>query len=282
MYTPSHRETPKNRRKGECVITLAVASQKGGVGKTTVALNTSLALARRGWNVLVVDADAQGAISLSLKKELKVAEGLTEFAQGERSLDELILSTRIPELSFLPVGGIRGNKPSHVEIGEPVLGNLVDQTAHDFDLMVIDTASGLSGRTYSVLRTADQVLVPMQAEPLSVRTLQGVLETLAEVGDETGLQLAGIVLTMVQSRDDISLETVQEIWGLLPSHMVLEAFVPRDPAFLRASAHGVPVSLLSRRRPPSVAAVFDRVAAELEPRIGLVTEGEDDVVHLLD
>jgi chromosome partitioning protein len=282
MYTPSHREPPKNRRKGACVITLAVASQKGGVGKTTLALNTSLALARRGWRVLVVDADPQGAISLSLKKELEVAEGLTEFADGTRTLDQVVLNTRIPELSFLPVGGIKNHRPSQVDIGEPALGNLVDQTAHGFDLMVVDTASGLSGRTLSVLRTADQVLVPMQAEPLSVRTLQGVLETLAAIGDETGLSLAGIVLTMVQSRDDISLETVQEIWGLLPSQMVLEAFVPRDPAFLRASAHGVPVSLLSRRRPPSVAAVFDRIAAELEPRIGLTVEGEDEIVHLLD
>lgn len=264
------------------MITLAVASQKGGVGKTTLALNTSLALARRGWKVLVVDADPQGAISLSLKKELKVAEGLTELAQGTRSLDELVLPTRIPELSFLPVGGIKDHRPSPVEFGEPELGSLVDQTAHDYDLMVVDTASGLSGRTYSVLRTVDQVLVPMQAEPLSVRTLHGVLETLAEIGGDTGLELAGIVLTMVQSRDDISLETVQEIWGLLPSHMVLEGFIPRDPAFLRASAHGVPVSLLSRRRPPSVAAVFDRIAAELEPRIGLTVEGDDDIVHLLD
>lgn len=261
---------------------VAVASQKGGVGKTTLALNTSLALARRGWRTLVVDSDAQGAISMSLKKELKVAEGLTDYAQGKRSLDQLILQTRIPELAFLPVGGARNNRPSDLEIAEPVFGNLIDQTADSYDVMMIDTASGLAGRTRRVLRTVDYALVPMQAEPLSVRTLHGVLETLAEIGDQTGLELAGIVLTMVQSRDDISLETVQEVWNLLPSEMVLEGFVPRDPAFLRASAHGVPVSLLSRRRPPSVAAVFDRIAAELEPRIGLTTEGDDDIVHLLD
>lgn len=262
--------------------TVVIASQKGGVGKTTLALNTSLALAHRGWRTLVVDADSQGAISLSLKKELKVAEGLTEYAQGLKPLDQLILTTRIPELSFLPVGGIKSHRPSQVEIGEPVFGNLVDQLTDDYDVMILDTASSLSGRTRSALRTADFALVPMQAEPLSVRTLQGVLETLAEIGDQTGLELAGIVMTMVQSRDEISLETVQEIWTLLPSTMVLEGFIPRDPVFLRASAHGVPVSLLSRRRPPAVASVFDSIAAELEPRIGLVAEGEDDIVHLLD
>jgi len=261
---------------------VAIASQKGGVGKTTLALNTSLALARRGWRTLVVDADPQGAISLSLKKELKVAEGLTEFALDSKPLDELILKTRIPELSFLPVGGIKGHRPSMVEIGEPVFGNLVDQTSADYDVLILDTASSLSGRTHAALRTVDYAIIPMQAEPLSVRTLQGVLETLVEIGDQTGLELAGIILTMVQSRDEISLETVQEIWNLLPSHMVLEGFVPRDPSFLRASAHGVPVSLLSRRRPPSVASVFDSIAAELEPRIGLTQEGDDDIVHLLD
>jgi chromosome partitioning protein len=261
---------------------VAVASQKGGVGKTTLALNTSLALAQRGWRTLVVDADPQGAISLSLKRELEVAQGLTEYAQGLKSLDELILPTRIPELSFLPVGGIKHHRPSAAEIGEPVLGNLLDQTSASFDVVLFDTASGLLGRTYKVLRTVDFALVPMQAEPLSVRTLQGVLETIAEVGQETGLVLAGIVLTMVQSRNDISLAAVQEIWNLLPSEMVLEGFVPRDSAFLRASAHGVPVTLLSRRRPPSVASVFDSIAAELEPRLGLNAEDEDDIVHLLD
>ncbi len=262
--------------------TVAVVSQKGGVGKTTLALNASLALARRGWRTLVVDADPQGAISLSLKKELKVALGLTEYAEGHKTLRDVLLPTRIPELAFLPVGGIKDHRPSKVEIAESVLAKLVDQASEQFDLMMIDTASGLRGRTHRVLRIADYAVVPMQAEPLSVRTLQGVLETIAEVHDQTGLELAGIVLTMVQSRDDISLETVQEVWNLLPAEFVLEGFVPRDPAFLRASAHGVPVSLLSRRRPPAVAAVFDSIAAELEPRIGLQTEDDDDLVHLLD
>lgn len=261
---------------------VAVASQKGGVGKTTLALNTSLALAQRGWRTLVVDADPQGAISLSLKRELKVAEGLTEYAQGLKPLDQLILKTRIAELSFLPVGGIKGHRPSQAEVGEAVFSNLVDQTGANYDVLILDTASSLAGRTLSALKTVDYALIPMQAEPLSVRTLQGVLESLAEIGDQTGLELAGIVLTMVQSRDEVSLETVQEIWNLLPSTMVLEGFIPRDPAFLRASAHGVPVSLLSRRRPPSVASVFDSIAAELETRIGLVSESADDIVHLLD
>jgi chromosome partitioning protein len=262
--------------------TVALASQKGGVGKTTLALNTSLALARRGWRTLVVDADPQGAISLSLKRELKVAEGLTEYALGTRTLDQLILQTRIPELAFLPVGGIKSHRPSKVDFAEPVFGNLIDSVRADYDVLVIDTASGLTGRSLGALRTVDYALVPMQAEPLAVRTLQGVLETLAAIGDETGLELAGIVLTMVQSRDEISLETVQEVWNLLPSHVVFEAFVPRDPAFLKASAHGVPVSLLSRRRPPAVASVFDSLAAELETRIGLNPEGSDDLFRLLD
>ncbi len=262
--------------------TVGVVSQKGGVGKTTVALNTSLALARRGWRTLVVDADPQGAISLSLKRELKVAHGLTEYAKGQRTLRDVILPTKIKELAFLPVGGIRDHRPSGAEIAEPVFGNLIDRASRHFDVMIVDTASGLEGRTRNVLRTADYALLPMQAEPLSVRTLQGVLETIAEVHDQTGLEFAGLVLTMVQSRDEISLETVQEVWNLLPSSLVFEAFLPRDPAFLKASAHGVPVSLLSRRRPPSVASVFDGLAAELEERIGLVSDKDDDVVHLLD
>lgn len=257
--------------------TLAVASEKGGVGKTTVVLNLGLALARRGWRCLIVDTDPQGAISLSLDRDAGAAAGLAELAAGTASFEEVRVETKIPELSFIPVGSGRSD-------GEQLaraLDRVLELAAESTDLILFDTASGLGGSTAAVLRRSANVLVPVQAEPLSLRTLKGTLERLAELREEAGLDLLGVVLTMVQSSDPVSLASVQEVWSVLPSRIVFDGFLPRDPAFLKASAYGVPVQLLSRRRPPAVAAVFESLAGEVEERLGLDPGREDDVVPLL-
>lgn len=253
-------------------VILAVASQKGGVGKTTVALNLSHALARRGWRTLLVDADPQGAVGWSVDGARSDGRGLVRWLRGEMTLDAATLPTREHALRLLPFGGDDDDRD-----GESALTLLADGAlrwglAHDAagtDLVVVDTPSGVWGTTREVLRQADAVLVPLQAEPLAWRSLHQVVDAIEAVRDEgRPLELAGILLTMVATREEASLAVAQESWGSLPVELVLEAFVPRDPAFLRAAARGVPVALLERR-PPPVAAVFDRVAAELEPRLGL-------------
>lgn len=257
--------------------TLAVASEKGGVGKTTVILNLGLALARRGWRILIVDTDPQGAISLSLDRDASASAGLAELADGTVDFDGVRVETKIPELAFIPVGA----KPMDDERLGKAIDSVREQADDDHDLILFDTASGLGGSTAVVLRRTRHVLVPVQAEPLSLRTLKGTLNRLAALREESELDLLGVVLTMVQSSDPVSLASVQEVWSVLPPRVVFDGFVPRDPAFLRASAHGVPVQLLSRRRPPAVASVFESLAGEVEERLRLDPAGEDDVVPLL-
>ncbi len=270
---PSSASTPEPAERR-----VAVASEKGGVGKTTLVLNLGLALARRGWRTLVVDTDPQGAISLSLNREVGATAGLAELASGAAGSADVVVETRLPELAFVPAGRKRV-LPDQLAAG---LDLLLASATGTYEVMLFDTASGLGDRTEAVLRRSSAVLVPVQAEPLSLRTLQATLDGLAALRAETGLELLGIVLTMVQSRDPVSLATVQEIWSRLPAEIVLDGFVPRDAAFLKASAHGVPVQLLSRRRPPAVASVFDRLAAELETRLKLERPGDDDVFPLVD
>jgi chromosome partitioning protein len=257
---------------------VAVASEKGGVGKTTVVLNLGLALARRGWRTLIVDTDPQGAISLSLNREVGATDGVAELGTQSAPVAGVVVGTKLAELSFVPAGRARATAEELARGLDALLAGVAGR----FDVLLFDTASGLGDRTEAVLRRVASVLVPVQAEPLSLRTLQGTLDGLSAIRQETGLGLLGIVLTMVQSRDPISLATVQEVWNRLPAEVVLDGFLPRDPAFLRASAHGVPVQLLSRRRPPAVASVFDRLAAEVESRLALERPGEDDVLPLVD
>jgi chromosome partitioning protein len=95
------------------------------------------------------------------------------------------------------------------------------------------------------------------------------------------VQLAGVVLTMLQSGNEDSIKVAQEAWRLFPADLVLETAVPRDNVFLKASAEGVPLGLL-RRKPPAVAAVFDLLASEIEPRLALEPEpGSEESVSLL-
>jgi len=253
-------------------VILAVASQKGGVGKTTVALNLAHALARRGWRTLLVDADPQGAVGWSVEGARTGGRGLVRWLRGDLPLDEAAIPTREAGLRLLPFGG--DDEDHDWESARSLLadGALRWGLAHDAagtDVAVVDTPSGVWGPTREVLRQADAVLVPLQAEPLAWRSLHQAIDAIEAVREEgRPVELAGILLTMVATREEASLAVAQESWGSLPVDLVLEAFVPRDPAFLRAAARGVPIALLERRPPPA-AAVFDRVAAELEPRLGL-------------
>jgi chromosome partitioning protein len=265
---------------------LAVASQKGGVGKTTVALNLAFALAQRGWNTLLVDADPQGSIGLSLTGGASRGEGLVELLEGSGPLERLALATRRPELHILPVGGRlpdRCERWSEIVDSGAAFAAMLTEAAGSYDVVVGDTGSGLYGPNLDLLRHFDQVLVPIQAEPLALRTVPQVLEAVGRLRENgNGLSVAGFVVTMLSSRQPVSLSVAQETWSLLPLELVLESFVPRDEAVLEASAHGVPVGLLGRR-PPAVVTVFDRLAAELEPRLGLISEElEREPIPLLD
>jgi chromosome partitioning protein len=268
------------------MVVLAVAAQKGGVGKTTVALNLSLAFARRGCRTLLVDTDPQGAIGWSLRGGVHDKSGLAECLRRDETLAQAAVKTRVAELDILPVGQL---SPEEVEdwgarLAEAgALADVFSAAIGRYDLLVVDTMSGMTGPTQAVLQVTDRLLVPIQAEPLSLRSIPIVLEAVGRRREaNASLALAGFLLTMLQSRQEYSLATAQEAWSHLPTDLVLEAFVPRDPAFLESSAQGVPVGLL-RKRPPAVAMVFDQIAEELAPRLGLSTqEDETGPISLLD
>jgi len=268
------------------VIIIAFASQKGGVGKTTLALNLAHALARRSWTTLLVDTDPQGGIGASLGGRAHQATGLAALLEGSVSLEEVLVPTRLAELTLLPFGELapRLHDRFAASLADGTrLQSLLSSCAERFDLVLVDTASGLTGATIGTLRAATHVVAPLQAEPLALRSLPALIEIIGELRAEgLPIELAGLVPTMVMSRNEVSMATTQEVFRLFPADAILESFVPRDPVFLDASAEGVPVGLLSRR-PPRVASVFDQIAAELEPRLGLVSlEERHDPIPLVD
>jgi len=265
------------------VIALAVASQKGGVGKTTVCLNLAHALARRGWNTLVVDTDPQGGVGLSLSRTTRQRRGFIDFLGGASEVRPFILPTRLPEFSILPVGqtdALEKIAARTLENAPARIQELLRQLdLLRFDCVILDTAAGLSGLSEYVVRASDFVMIPQQAEPLAVRSLPLLMETLARFRAEgSPTRMAGILLTMLQSDHEASVQVAREIQQMLPNQFLLTPSVPRDPLFLEASALGLPVSLV-RKNPPPAALLFDQLAAELEQRIGLAAQKENTFTH---
>jgi len=234
----------------------------------------------------LVDTDPQGSIGYSLRGSLRENVGLVEVLEGSVALDQAIRTTRLIQFSILALGQLAATAASRwslsVEDGVS-LAKALEPAREEYDLILLDTPPGPTGASLGSLRVADLAILPLQAEPLAARSLAKLLEILGGLRHEgTPTDVAGVVLTMVQARHKSSLQVVLDSWEMLPGQLVLEATVPRDPAFLEASAEGVPVALL-RRQPPAVAAVFDQVASELALRMGLESEESDEeAISLLD
>ena len=139
----------------------------------------------------------------------------------------------------------------------------------NFDVAIIDTVAGFGAHNGEILKRADYVIIPQQSEPLGARSLPQILQALADLkGQGSKLEVAGILLTMVDRATPESASVARELRAMLPEHMLFQAAIPRNPIFLQASARGVPVALL-RKNPPPAAILFDEIAAELESRIDL-------------
>ena len=264
------------------VIAIATASQKGGVGKTTLCINLAYSLARRGWNVLLADTDPQGGVGLSLARSTRSKQGFYDYLCGGGDFDKLVLATRLPELQILPAGQYdacsRRGWPAH-EVPARLADILRSAELRGVDCLIMDTAAGLNGMSESVVKACDYVIIPQQAEPLAVRSVPHMLETLSRYRSEGApVKVAGILLTMVMAGNSISQKVVNELRAMLPASLMFEQNVPRLESFLEASAMGVPVALM-KRNPPPEALIFDQIAAEIEQRTGLPEDREAAQSH---
>ncbi len=263
-------------------IALSFVSPKGGVGKTTLSLNVSLALARLGHRVLLVDVDPQGGIGISLKSTSAVG-GLKSYL-AKKALSSCVLNTRITGFSILPLCGLKGLERakinSDLEDGQ-LLQSLVN-SATGFDLVVFDTPSGLAGSTLGALRASDLAIAAMQAEPLSMNTFPQLLETIGELRKEGArVKLSGVVFTMVQPDDSTSCNVVEAFSTKIPRELILKTHIPRDPVFMRASELGVPVRFL-QRKVLAISRFFDQLAIEISNSLPVdESAGSDEPISLI-
>jgi len=220
----------------------------------------------------LMDTDPQGSVGLSLSERARKCQGFYDLLRTRGDIGSVILETRLPELKILPAGQLESFfdvKPTGYDGGASIRQLLESLERRRFDIVLVDTPAGLTGYTGDILRTVDFALVPQQAEPLGVRSLPQMLQALQALRQQGAkLELAGILMTMMQYGQHESAEVVRELRQIIPPRLLFESVVPRDALFLKASGLGVPLGLLYAN-PPAAAVVFDQLAAELEARIRL-------------
>jgi chromosome partitioning protein len=260
---------------------IVLTSSKGGTGKTTTALNLSVALAERGHNTIVMDLDPQGAIGLFLAKEDSHWGGLAEVMVTGAPPSEVLVSTSLPTLRILPRGRIDPVDTCEYEIElhrSETIGRVLGEIEEGVDYVILDTPSGLGPVTRAALAVGHFALLPLQAEPVALRTMGQTLRVIDHVRqhENPDLKLLGILATMVQLDVDPSLNVMGAVWSGFGG--VLDTVIPRSEVFTEASEIGIPLSFLGGRIRPE-ARRFTLLSDEIEARINEMTGVEDEHEH---
>lgn len=227
---------------------IAVANQKGGVGKTTTVINLSACLAEAGKKVLTIDMDPQGNTTSGLGLEKNELENTVyELMLGDCSVNQSIRKTGIDNLSVIPSNvNLAGAEIELLDISdkEYILRNEIDYVKEDYDFLLIDCPPSLSMLTINALTTANTVLVPIQCEYYALEGLSQLMYTIDLVQKRLNpdLKMEGVVFTMYDARTNLSLQVVENVKNNLDT-TIYKTIIPRNVRLAEAPSHGLPINL---------------------------------------
>lgn len=257
------------------MIRVAVANQKGGVGKTTTAINLATALAAIGWRVLLVDLDPQGNASTGMGVGRAARELSTyDVLMGESSVAEAAIATKVPRLDLLPATvDLSGAEVEMVGMEDRThrLAQAFDETpAGRWDICLLDCPPSLGLLTVNALVASRQLLVPLQCEFFALEGLSQLLQTVERIrmAYNPELSILGVALTMFDRRNNLSQLVAEDVRACLGTS-VFETVVPRNVRLSEAPSHGLPALIYDLKCPGSEA--YIRLAREIMARLPQLT-----------
>lgn len=227
---------------------IAIANQKGGVGKTTTSINLSASLAAKGKKVLVIDMDPQGNTTSGFgidKNELE--DTIYELILGECSIQDCIIKDVIENVSVLPSNvnlAAAEIELIGVEKKEYIIKKEVDWVKDNYDFIIIDCPPSLSMLTINAMTTANTVLVPIQCEYYALEGLSQLIHTVNLVRERLNpeLDIEGVVFTMFDSRTNLSIQVVENVKNHLKQR-VYKTLIPRNIRLAEAPSYGTPINM---------------------------------------
>ena len=231
---------------------IAIANQKGGVGKTTTAINLSASLAALGKKVLAIDMDPQGNMTSGLSVDKNSVENsIYDLLIGEAGIKECIHYDVYENLDVLP-SNIDLSAAEIELIGvdnkEFIVKNEVEKVKDNYDFVIIDCPPALSMLTINAMTTADSVLVPIQCEYYALEGLSQLIHTIELVQERLNpeLKMEGVVFTMYDARTNLSLQVVENVKENLNQN-IYKTIIPRNIRLAEAPSYGMPINLYDSR-----------------------------------
>ncbi len=228
--------------------TIAIANQKGGVGKTTTAINLSACLAEKGQKVLVIDIDPQGNTSsgFGIDKN-KAKKTIYDVILSEVGIIEAIRKNVIDNLDLIPSNvNLAGAEIDLIDVEdrEYCLKKAIDKIKKSYNYIILDCPPSLSMLTVNAMTAADTVLVPIQCEYYALEGLTQLIQTINLVKKKLNpsLELEGVVFTMFDSRTNLSLQVVENVKDNLKQN-IYKTIIPRNIRLAEAPSHGKPINL---------------------------------------
>jgi len=224
----------------------AIANQKGGVGKTTTAVNVAACIAEAGYETLIVDVDPQANATVGLGIDRAHRPGVYEVLSGEAEAAQALVATPVAGLRAMPAGpGLAGANVElpRIEGFEQRLREAIEPVRERFEYVLLDCPPSLGPLTVCALVAADKVIVPVQTEYFALEGLAGLLETLTLVQRELNprLTIAGMLLTMHDGRTRLGQDVEREVRAHFPD-LVFDTVIPRNVRVGEAPSHGLPVT----------------------------------------